>query len=282
MIPDFNAVSPGYFKTLGTPLILGRDFDERDNLSSPPVAIVDESFVNQFLKGANPLGTTFRVVTGPGEPPLSYQIIGLTKDAKYYNLRREFKPAVFVAAAQKEAGSGDAFIIRSHEQLGPLLSSIKQTIFGVNTGLSFQFQTFHSQVEDSLLRERLMATLSGFFGLLAAVLATIGLYGVISYMVARRRNEIGIRIALGADRWKVLGLVLGEAGRLVAIGLVLGIALAVAAAQAAASMLYGLKPQDPLTIVIAVVLLTLVAVPASLLPARRAARLEPMIALREE
>jgi putative ABC transport system permease protein len=282
MLTNFSSVSAGYFRTLGSPLLAGRDFDDRDALSSPMVAIVNQSFVHKFLNGGNPLGKTVRIITGPGEPPLAYQIVGLTKDAKYQSLRSDFSSTVFVATAQKEADSGTTYIIRSGEQLGPLLSSLKQTILGVNPGISFEFQTFHNQVEDSLLRERLMATLSGFFGLLAATLATIGLYGVISYMVARRRNEIGIRIALGADRWKVLGLVLGEAGKLVAIGLVIGIALAVAAAQAAASMLYGLKPHDPLTILLAVLLLALVAVPASFLPARRASRLEPMIALREE
>ncbi len=127
-----------------------------------------------------------------------------------------------------------------------------------------------------------MATLSGFFGFLAAALATLGLYGVISYMVARRRNEIGVRIALGANRRNVLNLVLGEAGKLLTIGLVIGIALSVAAARTAASMLYGLKPYDPSTILLAVLLLGTVALVASLLPAQRAARLEPMLALREE
>jgi predicted permease len=282
MITNFTSVSGGYFRTLGSPFLAGRDFEDHDAMSAPKVAIVNQSFVHKFLKGANPLGTTIRIVTGPGEPPLSYQIVGLTKDAKYQSLRDDFSSTVFVADSQKEAGTGTTFIVRSNEQLGPLLSSIKQTILAVNPGISFQFQTFHSQVEDSLLRERLMATLSGFFGFLAATLATIGLYGVISYMVARRRNEIGIRIALGADRWNVLGLVLGEAGKLLAIGLVIGIALAVAAAQAAASMLYGLKPQDPVTILLAVLLLAAVAVPASLLPAGRASRLEPMAALRED
>ena len=282
MITNFAAVSGGYFQTLGSPLLAGRDFNDGDSLSSPTVAIVNQAFVGKFFKGANPIGKTVRIVNGPGEPVQAYQIVGLTKDAKYQSLRDDFSPTVFVDAAQKEADTGQFFIIRSSEQLGPLLSSLKQTIVSVNPSLSFEFQTFHSQVEDSLLRERLMATLSGFFGLLAAALATIGLYGVISYMVARRRNEIGIRIALGAGRWQVLGLVLGEAGRLVAIGLVIGIALAVAAAQAAGSMLYGLKPHDPATIVMAVLLLAIVAAPASFLPARRAARLEPMIALREE
>jgi ABC-type antimicrobial peptide transport system permease subunit len=153
---------------------------------------------------------------------------------------------------------------------------------GVNPGIAIEFQTFHNQVQNSLLRERLMATLSSFFGFLAVMLATIGLYGVISYMAAQRRNEIGIRIALGADRRDVLGLILGEAGKLLGIGVVIGIVLAVIVARAAGSMLYGLKSQDPITIAFAAILLSTVALPASFLPARRAAGLEPMAALREE
>jgi ABC-type antimicrobial peptide transport system permease subunit len=137
-------------------------------------------------------------------------------------------------------------------------------------------------LQDSLLRERLMATLSGFFGFLAVVLATIGLYGVMSYMVARRRSEIGIRMALGADRGDVLGLVLREAGMLLAVGLVIGTGLAIAVGRTTSSLLFGLKPTDPVTIGLSVGLLAVVAIMASLLPAMRAAQLEPMLALREE
>lgn len=228
------------------------------------------------------MGKVIQVVTGPGEPEQIYQVVGLTKDAKYQSLRDDFSPTVFTASSQKEADTGTSFIVRSRENLAPLLSSLKHTILGINPGISIQFQTLPSQVRDSLLRERLMAMLSGFFGLLAATLATIGIYGVISYMVAQRRKEIGIRIALGADRRSVLTMILGEAGRMVAIGLVIGLVLAVAAARAASSMLYGLQPHDPMTIGLAIILLSAVALLASLLPASRAARMEPTAALREE
>ncbi len=282
MVPNFSAVSTEYFRTLGSPLLVGRDFNDHDTPSSPRVAIVNQAFTRKFLKGASPMGKVIQTVTGPGEPEQIYQVVGLTKDAKYQSLRDEFSPTVFTASSQKETDTGTSFIVRSRENLAPLLSSLKQTILGINPGISIQFQTFPSQVRDSLLRERLMAMLSGFFGLLAATLATIGLYGVISYMVAQRRKEIGIRIALGADRRSVLAMILGEAGRLVAIGLVIGLVLAVAAARAASSMLYGLQPHDPVTIALAVILLAAVALPASLLPASRAARMEPTAALREE
>jgi ABC-type antimicrobial peptide transport system permease subunit len=151
-----------------------------------------------------------------------------------------------------------------------------------NPEISLEFRVFRAQLRNSLLRERLMATLSGFFGFLAVVLATIGLYGVMSYMVARRRGEIGIRMALGANRGDVLGLVLREAGMLLAVGLVIGTGLAIAVGRTASSMLFGLKPTDPVTIGLSVGLLAVVATVASFLPAMRAARLEPMLALREE
>jgi len=166
--------------------------------------------------------------------------------------------------------------------LGSLLPALLRAILQQNAGLSFEFQVFKKQIEDSLLRERLMATLSGFFGILAAALAALGLYGVISYMVARRRNEIGIRIALGASRSGIVKLVMQEAGLLLVAGLLIGSALAAATARTAGSLLYGLSPNDPVTIAVAVSALSVIALAASILPAVHAARVEPMIALREE
>jgi putative ABC transport system permease protein len=173
-------------------------------------------------------------------------------------------------------------IIRSAVPLGSLMPALKKTILHHNASISFQFQAFNTQIENSLMRDRLMATLSGFFGFLAAVLATVGLYGVISYMVARRRNEIGVRIALGARGGEIVGLILKEALILLVIGLALGVALSIAMGKTASSLLYGLQPTDPLTIGGAIVCLAVVAIGASLLPALRASRLQPMVALREE
>jgi putative ABC transport system permease protein len=283
MIPWFDRVSAGYFRTMGTPLLAGRDFDDRDTTSSPEVAIVNREFSDKFLEGADPIGKQFRVLAGPGESEHIYQIVGLVKNSKYQNLREKFKPLVYVAATQnKEPGMGDQIIVRSTLPLGALLSRLKQTFHDQNPGIRVQFHVFTAQVQESLLRERLMATLSGFFGLLAGVLATVGLYGVISYVVAKRRNEIGIRIALGANRSNVIRLILGEAGLLIAAGLVIGTGLAIAAARTATSLLYGLQPSDPFIIGAADTLLAVVALTASLLPALRASRLEPMAALREE
>jgi len=283
MVPWFDRVSPGYFGTMGTSFLSGRDFDDRDTPSAPEVAIVNQEFSRKFMGGGNPIGRSFRMLVGPGEPQHVFQIVGLVKNSKYQSLREDFKPIVFVAESQnKEPGLGVTFMVRSMLPLGSLMTAVKKTVLGENSEISLQFQVFTTQVQESLMRERLMATLSGFFGFLAVALATVGLYGVISYMVARRRNEIGIRIALGASRGNVLNLVLREAGLLLAVGLVIGIGLALAVGRAASSMLFGLQPSDPMTIGASVAGLAVVAIAASLLPAMRAARVEPMVALREE
>jgi predicted permease len=282
-IPWFDRISSGYFRTMGTPLLSGRDFDDRDTPSSPEVAIVNQEFSKKYLAGANPIGRQFRILAGPGEAQHLYQIVGMVKNSKYQSLRDEFKPVAFVAQSQeKDPNPGGNFIVRSSEPLGNVTASVKQALLDRNGGISVQFQVFKTQVRDSLLRERLMAALSGFFGLLAAILATVGLYGVISYTVARRRNEIGIRIALGASRPRVVKLVLREAAILVFAGMAIGAVLAIALARTAASLLYGLKPADPATILLSLASLTTVALAASLIPALRAARLDPMAALRED
>jgi putative ABC transport system permease protein len=279
----FDRVSSGYFQTMDTRLLAGRDFDQHDTPSSPAVAIVNQEFSRKFLGGASPLGKSLRVQTGPGEPEEVYQIVGLVKNSKYGGLRETFRPLAFVAETQnKEPEDGWNLLIRSSAPLAALMGAVKRTVLDQNHGVALRFQTFRAQVRESLLRERLMATLSGFFGFLALILATVGLYGVISYMVARRRGEIGIRIALGADRGNVLGLVLREAVVLLAAGLVVGTALAVAVARTASSLLFGLQASDPVTIGAAVGFLAVVATAASFLPAWRASRLDPMNALREE
>ena len=173
-------------------------------------------------------------------------------------------------------------VVRSTAPVTTLTAEISAAVAENNRGIVLDFETLRTQVRDSLLRERLMATLSGFFGGLAALLATIGLYGVMSYTVARRRSEIGIRMALGADRRDVLRMVMREAGALLAAGIVVGLLLAVAAARAATALLFGLHPGDPSTLAMAAGGLGLVAMLASYLPALRASRLEPTEALREE
>lgn len=263
-----------------TPLLTGRDFNQTDTPTSPRVAIVNEAFTRKFMGGANPLG---RVFSDSGKPDQTYRIVGLVKNTKYYELREDPRPIAFVSFTQANGPEEDSkLMIRSDEPLTSLISSIKRAANEMNPSLVLTFSVFKTQIREGLLREQLMATLSGFFGALATILAMVGLYGVISYMVVRRRNEIGVRMALGANRSDILVMVLREAAILLLIGLAIGTGLALAAGTAAASMLYGLKPRDPLTLGAAIAGMVAVAMIASLLPAQRAATVHPMEALREE
>ena len=281
-VAAFNYVSPGFFETLQTAFLAGHDFDEHDRPGAPNVAIVSEAFVNKFAFGKNPLAMTFRV-RRMNRTSAPYQIVGVVKDTKYTDLREELGPIVYTPRAQNENPATDAqILIRSRAPLASLLSAIKTMASQADPDADITFSNFHQVIDDGLLRDRLMAKLSGFFGVLAALLAAIGLYGVISYMVERRRNEIGIRMALGADQQSIIRLVLRETGLLLVIGLVTGVALALTTAKAAASMLFDLRPTDVLTYLLAALSLSAVAALASFLPARRAARLDPMAALRNE
>ena len=278
-----NYLGAGYFQTVGTPLLAGRDFDDRDTATSVKVAIVNQAFVRKILKGAEPLGKRFRIHEAPGEPRPLYEIVGVVGDNKFQDMHEEFLPFAYYPTTQQEKPSpDDQILIRSSLPLTSLMASVKQTMGEMNPEIDLEFKVFKTQIHNSLLQDELMATLSGFFGFLAALLAAIGLYGVISYMVVQRTREIGIRMAIGADRAAVVRMILREAGMLTVAGLVIGTGLALGAAQAAKSLLYGLKPRDPLTLVIAIVTLSAVAALASFLPAYRASKLDPLEALRYE
>jgi ABC-type antimicrobial peptide transport system permease subunit len=240
-------------------------------------------FARTFFAGKDPIGQVFQIDEPPGRPQPLIRIVGLVKDTKYTDLREEFAPLAFFSSSQ--ADKPDPFlqvVMRSDAPLASITSQVLSVVGQSNSNVIVQFQTLPSMVRDSLLRERLMATLSGFFGALAGLIATIGLYGVMSYTVARRRNEIGIRMALGADRRDVVRMVMREAGVLLAAGVIVGTVLAVAAARTAAALLFGLRPGDPATLVVAAAGLGTIAMLASYLPALRASRLEPTEALREE
>jgi len=280
---NFNRISPGYFHTMGTRMVAGRDFDNHDTLSSPKVAIVNEAAARKFFHGANPVGHTFYLEAPAGKPEVLYQIVGLVRNTKYYEVREDFRPIAYLAMAQDDdPGSGASYVLRVRGSAGAVMKEAKAALADINSSMDFNFHSLSTQLDDSLLRERLVATLSGAFGFLAELLATLGLYGVISYMVGRRQSEIGVRMALGADRGSVVRLILREALALLAIGLVLGTAIALWAGRAAASLLYGLKPYDPVTLAAAALLLAAIALAASYFPARRAAALDPMLALRDE
>ncbi len=278
-----NYLGPGYFQAIGTPLLTGRDFDDRDTATSGKVAIVNQAFVRKILKGADPLGKRFRIHEPPGKPRPLYEIVGVAADNKFQDMHEEFLPFMYFPATQQEhPAPDDLILVRSSLPLTSLMASLKQTVAGVNPSIDLEFLVFKTRIHNSLLQDELMATLSGFFGFLAALLAAIGLYGVISYMVLQRTKEIGIRMAVGAGRADVVGMILKEAGILTIAGLVIGTTLALASAQVVKSLLYGLKPRDPLTMVLAVVTLAAVAALASFLPAYRASRLDPLKALHYE
>ena len=266
-----------------TPILAGRDFEAHDTLAAPRVAVVNESFARAFFGARNPLGRTFQIETGPGEPRPLYEIVGLVRDTKYDHVREPFGPIAYFPMTQNaDPGMSDRIVMRSDLPLAALVPVLKQAVAEVNPNILITVETLVAQVGKSLLRERLMATLSGVFGALAGLIAAIGLYGVMSYMVTRRRHELGIRMALGADRRLVVRLILKEVVLLLVPGVIVGLVVAAAATHATASLLYGLQPGDPATLVSAAAILCAVGLLAGYLPARRAARLEPNTVLREE
>ena len=279
----FNQVSDGYFETMGIQLVAGRDFNSHDTPESPKVAIMNQTAANRYFAGQNPIGRRYREDIG-NKMSDPVEIIGVVKDAKYGTLREDILPSAFVAASQ-DANTRKSVTFELRVAAGAptsVVSAVKSAIAEVNRDVSLQFKAFGVQVDESLSRERLLATLSGFFGALALLLAMIGLYGVMSYNVARRRNEIGIRMALGAEQSRVLRMVLKEVAILIGVGLAIGLGAAFGTTRFVESFLYGMKPNDPWTLTLAAAVLAVVAAIAGFLPARRASRLDPMTALREE
>jgi len=279
----FTWVSPDYFTTMGIPVIRGRSFNANDTTGSPRVAVVNQAFARKFAGGGDPIGQTLRTIQEPGYPSTVYQIVGVIPDTKYDDIRGEMPAQTFAPATQFPAqGPWANALIRSNLPSDVLAATLKRELARDHPDVITEFSSFQKGIRDRHLQERMMATLSGFFGGLAMLLAMVGLYGVISYMVARRRNEIGIRLALGARNGEVIRMIMREALWLLAIGMPLGLAAALAAGRSAGSLLFGLKPYDPLTLAGAAVLLSSIALAATYLPARRAARLDPMAALRDE
>lgn len=276
----FTWVSPDYFRTMGIPLQAGRGISEKDTEASPRVAVVNHAFIRQFLGGASPIGQTLTTNPEPQYPATSYLIVGVIPDTKYNDIRDGTPPMAFAPASQyPNQGSWTHMMIYAN---APVEAAIKQKIVASHPEIAMTFSDFQADVLDGLKRERLLAMLSGFFGALAGLLAIVGLYGVMSYIMARRRNEIGIRIALGATRGQVTSMAMREAGRLLLIGLAAGAFLSLAVARSAQSLLFGLKAHDPLTLLSSILLLAVIAALASFIPARRAAKVDPMVALRYE
>jgi len=279
----FYSGFPRLFETLGMQFVAGRDFDDRDRAGSTQVAVVNETMAKRFFGSANPIGKSYRTRGANNQLSAPVEVIGVVKDAKYRSLREANLPIVYVPILQQEHFFPFLTLeLRAQASAADLIPSAKSVLEQYDRRMVISFKTLSAQVAESLNRERLLATLSGFFGILALLLAAIGLYGVMSYNVARRRGEIGIRMALGAEQSRVLRLILREVTLVVIAGLIAGSIVAVASTQLVATFLYGLKPRDPMTIALAAVVLAAVAALAGYLPARRASRLDPMIALREE
>ncbi|HYC52427.1 MAG TPA: ABC transporter permease [Gemmatimonadaceae bacterium] len=277
----FNQVSDAYFATMDTRLLAGRDFDATDVVNGPKTAIVTQSVAERVFAG-KALGRTYRTKRGDTfSDPVT--IVGVVEDAKYRSLREESSGTVFIPAMQDSAPSpGMTFVIRAAGNPLALVASLKGLFADVHPSYTVEFTTLDEQLARSLRRERMLAVLSALFGALALALSMLGLYGVMAYTVARRRNEIGVRIALGADSSRVLRMVLGDVARVVLIGLVIGAGGALASGKLVTSFLYGMEPAEPSVLGAAALLMLTIALAAGLIPAWRAARVDPVSALRED
>jgi predicted permease len=281
MAATHNVVGPGYFAMMGIPLLVGRVFGPQDTGASPKVAVINETFARWYVPGGSPIGRRFGL---GGDPAHSndIEVVGVVKDAKYQDMRERPFPAAYYPYTQHVQYLYD-FEVRYSGKPDVIISEVRQAIAQVDHSLPVAYEgTMVEQVNRSLAGQTLIARLSTFFGVLAAFLACIGIYGLMSYAVTRRTNEIGIRMALGAERSGVLWMVMRESLMLVALGVVIGIPAALAAARLISSVLYGLKATDPLTITAAALAMIAVAALAGYLPARRAAKVDPMVALRYE
>lgn len=281
-LTNINGVSDGYFATMGTPLRSGRDFDNRDRRGTQPVAIVNEEFARRFFGGRDPVGRVFRLESGGAwGPPI--EVIGLAADSKYENVRDSFDAIAYLPIDQQQEGvTTPYFMIHSRAELSDAVAAARSAVAGYDPQAIIDFLPHQRRIGESMVRERLMAALTGFFGFLAVTLAVMGLYGVISFWVTKRRTEIGIRVALGATRRQVVTHVVRETALLAGAGLVLGLGLAVLVGRAAQSQLFGVEPDDPMTLAAAVFLLGAASLAAGYLPARQAAKVDPAITLRQE
>jgi predicted permease len=272
-------VYPDYFASLGIPILRGRDLAAQDQRTSQPVAVVNETMARTLFPGRDPIGSRF-LFAGDRQP---IEIVGIVRDARYGSLREAVAPMFYQAFAQARTGRGQMTLhVRTANAASVAPAVLREMQELCRDVPTFEMQTLASQIDASLLQERLIATLCGFFAGLALLLASIGLYGLMAYAVARRTNEIGIRMALGAQRKEVVWMVLREVLALVGIGLAAGLPIALAATRLISGSLFGLSSADPLTLVVATAVMLAVAALAGYLPARRAARVDPMNALRYE
>ena len=277
-----HMVGPNYFATLNIPILLGRAIGEQDTPSAPKAAVVNEAVVRRYFHGDDPIGK--HLVYGRTNNLVPYEIVGVARDVKYGSLRSDPPPTAYWSYQQSKLISAQmVFFVRTQGDPQSIANSVRQVCLDLDKGVPVvRMKTEQEVVEGSLLLERTFALLSGAFAGLALLLACVGLYGTIGYSVARRTAEIGVRMALGAERGRILLMVLTEVSLLVSAGIAIGLPLVWMAARLLSHQLFELSPHDPLTIVAAVVAIVAITLLAGYAPARRASKVDPMVALRYE
>jgi putative ABC transport system permease protein len=284
MNPNFNRIGPGFFSTMGMTLVTGRDVSDTDTLEAPRVAVVNEAFAKYFFGDKDPLGRHFGV--GPKEEGYKFTIVGVVRDGKSASLREKPERYVFIPYTQdadSDAVGDMTYYVRTSIDTAALENRLRRIVQQADPGLPVtRMRTMQAQIRESLFVDRMVASLSAAFGFLATLLAAIGLYGVMSYAVSLRTREIGIRVALGAERRTVLLMVLREVAVMALIGIAIGLPSGYGLGRAVESQLFGLSARDPLTFAVATLTLLVAAMLAGYLPAARATRVDPLVALRYE
>jgi predicted permease len=280
---DQNWVGPDFLSAMGAPLMSGREINESDTATAPNVAVINEKFAQRFFPGRNPIGQHFGFGGGDDNVKLDVEIVGIVKNSKNVDLRTAVGPYVLVPYSHSSHFGNATFYVRTNQDPASLATAVRKTVQNYDGTLSvFDMRTLTAQVDDIVFTDRLVTYFSLALGLLASLLAAVGLYGVMAYVVARRTREIGIRMALGATQRNVAGMVLGEIAGVAAVGLAIGLTAAYAIGRALESQLFGVKASDPFVFAAATGVLIIVALLAGWLPARNAASVDPMVALRYE